>query len=257
MMHVIGSNGFVGSAICAHFEKMALEHVGINRGNYEKNIGSRAHYLINASGSGSKGKANENPRVDFQRNVQHTINLVFDFKYDVFVHISSVDVYPEPSFLEKTDEDFPIDPTKLSPYGFHKYLSELIVRRYCPNWIILRLGGLVGPNLKKNPIYDWTHGKPFFISRKSRLTFIHTQTVAEIIECIIERRITREIINICSSDSIILQDLTSIANFKIEEMPVQDKLEIQDYKINADKLKEFFKVQTSRFYIKKYLEENL
>lgn len=257
MIHVIGNTGLVGSAICSHFKSNGIEYVGVNRSNYQEYIGSEADCLINANGSGLKGAANQDPRVDFEKNVQSTINLIFDFRYKTFVHISSVDVYPTPSSIDSTREDFPIDAAKLQPYGFHKYLSELIVMKYCPNWIILRLGGLVGRGLKKNPIYDWTHGKPLFVSKRSRLTFIHTAIVAEIIQCLINHNVTREIINICASDSIRLQDLVSVADFRVEEASMPNELVVQNYRISTEKLKFFFPVKTSKEYIEKYLRENL
>lgn len=257
MIHIIGNTGLVGSAICAHLESSEIEYVGINRSNYQEHIGSETNYLINANGSGWKGRANQDPKADFERNVQSTIKHIFSFKFDTFIHVSSVDVYPTPSSTDSTREDSPIDPTKLHTYGFHKYLSELIVMRYCPNWIILRLGGLVGKNLTKNPIYDWTHGKPFFISAKSKLTFIHTEAVAEIIQCLIDTKVTREIINVCGSDSIRLQDLSAVANFKIEEVSGRGDLAVQNYQINVDKLQKLFPVKTAREYIEQYLRENL
>ena len=257
MIHVVGNTGLVGSAICAYFENKAIEHTGINRSNYQEYVGSQTDYLVNANGSGLKGGANQDPKADFELNVASTVNLVFDFKFDTFIHISSVDVYPDVSSPDTTREDSIIDPTGLQPYGFHKYLSELIVMRYCRNWIILRLGGLVGKNLKKNPIYDWAHNKPLLISKRSALTFIHTETVAELISQLIAQKITRQIINVCASDSIKLEDLATIADFKIEEALTQNELPVQDYDIDVNKLKGFFRVKTSREYIERYLRENL
>lgn len=257
MIYVIGSTGLVGSAICDYFEKIGTDYIGINRGNYQKYMGTTADVLVNANGSGFKGRANEDPKTDFGNNVQSTVNLAFDFKFKTFIHVSSVDVYPQPYSIKATSEDVAIDPMTLHPYGFHKYLSELIVRRYCPNWVILRLGGLVGKKLKKNPIYDWTHDKPLLISAKSELTFIHTDIVAEIVNLLIAKDVDKEIINVCSSDSVRLQDLDSVSGFKIRESLMQAGLAVQKYHINGDKLRRFFPVKTSREYIGKYLRENL
>ncbi len=257
MIYVIGKTGLVGSAICTHFDRRKIPHQGINRENYREFVGGEVDYLINANGSGFKSQANTNPRLDFEKNVASTVNYIFDFKYKLFVHISSIDVYPEAQSLEKTKEDHAIEIEKLIPYGFHKYLAELTVRRYCPRWLILRLGGLVGANLKKNPIYDWTHDKPFLISKESRLTFIHTATIAQIVEQLIQKNVTNEIINVCSSDSIKLRDLSGIHDFKIAEAVGSGNLPVQDYNINVSKLQKFFPVGPSREYIEKYLQENL
>ena len=257
MIYVIGKTGLVGSAICSYFDRQEISCQGINRENYQQFVGGEVDCLINANGSGFKSQANANPRLDFEKNVTSTVNYIFDFKYKIFIHISSIDVYPNPESCEKTHEDIAIEIERTIPYGFHKYLAELIVRRYCPRWLILRLGGLVGANLKKNPIYDWTHNKPLLISKESRLTFIHTEIVAQIIEQLIQKNVTNEIINVCSSDSIRLNDLAGIHDFKIVEAAGVGSLSVQDYNINVNKLKRFFSVGTSRAYIEKYLKENL
>ncbi len=85
MIHVIGNRGLVGSAICNLFEREKIEHVGVNRDNYKEYEGSTADCVINANGSGLKGEANRNPKIDFERNVRSTLDLVinFDFVYKV------------------------------------------------------------------------------------------------------------------------------------------------------------------------------
>src|SRR3989338_4749105 len=137
MIYVIGKTGLVGSAICAYLEKQGVDHSGINRENYGQYAGDEVDVLINANGSGLKGKGNADPKFDFEKNVKPTVDYIFDFKYKLFVHVSSIDVYSETDSLEKTREDCPIDVKKLPPYGFDKYLSELLVRQYCPRWLIL------------------------------------------------------------------------------------------------------------------------
>jgi nucleoside-diphosphate-sugar epimerase len=255
MICVIGSRGLVGSAICRYFEREKVDFVGVNRENYQKHIGGTFDCVINSNGSGLKGDGNKNPRIDFERNVRSTLDLVFDFPSDLFVHVSSTDVYPDSSSLERTREDTPIDSSKLSPYGFDKYLSELIVQKYSPNWLILRLGGLVGEGLKKNPVYDWSHGKPFFISENSRLNFIHTDVVADIARQLIDAGIRREIINVCGTNSVRLKDLNLIHDFGTTEQ--DGELELQEYSINTDKLQAYYSLRKSEDYIKKYLRENL
>lgn len=256
MIGVIGNRGLVGSALCVYFEKEGIKYKGINTKNYKQCVGSSFDYLINADGRGVKHLADTNPKEDFEKNVKSTSDFIFDFTYKTFIHISSIDVYSNPSSKKDASEDVMIDVKKLSPYGFHKYLSEIMVRQYCPQWLILRLGGLVGPKLKKNPVFDWSHGRPFFIRAQSCLTFIHTQTIAQIILNLIEKRVVNEVFNVCASDSICLEKLNEICDFKTKEVDAAE-LALQNYNINVTRLKNFFPVKTSREYIRQYLLEDL
>jgi len=253
---IIGSSGFVGHTISDYFKRQGFECIDINRQSYDKQIGTDVDCLINSNGSGLKWKANENPRFDFKANVDSTMDYVFDFKFKIFIHISSIDVYSDTKSIADTSESQIIDPIQLHPYGFDKFLSELIVQKYCTNWLILRLGGLVGPNLQKNPIYDWTHDKPFIISKDSNISFIHIENVAKVIHKLINENVVNEIFNVCSTDSITLTDLSSIADLKIEENKSSLLLK-QEYNIDTTKLLKYFDPGTSRGNILKYLKENL
>ena len=48
----------------------------------------------------------------------------------------------------------------------------------CGDWLVLRLAGMVGPGLKKNPIYDIQRGGPLWVSPESRMQYMHTDDVA-------------------------------------------------------------------------------
>jgi nucleoside-diphosphate-sugar epimerase len=255
MIYVIGANGLVGSAVCRALAADRVPFGGITRDNYAEYAGRDVDCVINANGSGAKTAASQNPPLDFEKNVVSTMKYVFDFKTALFVHISSIDVYQDPASEAATREDSPIDVECLSPYGLHKYLSELIVRKYCPRWLILRLGGLVGPGLAKNPVYDWSHGKPFFISAESALTFIHTDAVAAAARALIDCGVVNEVINVAGADNIRLKDFSKIRDFGTKE--VEGPLSTQTYRINVEKLSRVFQPKSSRDYIEQYLAESV
>lgn len=54
-----------------------------------------------------------------------------------------------------------------------------------------------------------------------------------------------------------MEDLSSIFEIEANGVFPGSELEMQDYKINVEKLREFFPIKTSREYIEKYLRENL
>lgn len=128
-------------------------------------------------------------------NVQTTLNTLFDFKIRKYVYLSSVDVYNDVSNPLNNYEDVIIKPELLSNYGFSKYLGELLVKKYAPNWLILRLGGMVGEGLKKNPIYNIIYLKKLFLNPKSRFQFMNTADVAKIIEKLLMKN--KEVFNVC------------------------------------------------------------
>ncbi len=85
------------------------------------------------------------------------------------VLISTVDVYRMPPAV---DEETPIDPHVLDPYGRHRFFLEEFVRRQFKNSIIIRLPGLFGQGLKKNFIYDLLHhNRPDLTDRDSVFQF--------------------------------------------------------------------------------------
>lgn len=233
MIIVIGGRGFVGSAYVRLFEKLKLEHLIITRENYAKHIGKSCDILINANGNSSKLLADREPKRDFDSSVRSVLHSLEDFKAGAYVLLSSGDVYSDQSFPAFTTESSPIDTTRQSRYGFHKYLAELIVRQHQPRWLIMRMGGFVGPGMKKNAVFDMLGDKPVWLHPDSELQFISTDTAAGVVWNLVQKGITREIVNLGARGVIRLTDLhrriKSISVFQPEARKVR-------FEISLDKL---------------------
>jgi nucleoside-diphosphate-sugar epimerase len=121
--------------------------------------------------------------------------------------LSSGDVYPSQHSPEVTREESEIDPGSISRYGLHKLLAEQLVRGTCNRWLIIRMGGFVGPGLKKNAIFDMLHGDPVRLDPDSRLQFISTDTAAEHVWRIVEKGVYNTILNIGGQGMLRLRDL--------------------------------------------------
>jgi nucleoside-diphosphate-sugar epimerase len=123
--------------------------------------------------------------------------VLFRSHPELFVLISSVDVYNCPEDPTRNREDAIVDPLDLSLYGFHKALAELCVRRHAPRWMIIRLAGMVGPGLRKNPVHDILHEAPLRIHPDSRYQFMTTDAVAGVVWQLVRTGPAGAIYNVC------------------------------------------------------------
>lgn len=111
------------------------------------------------SGSAHVGFSFENPSKDFELNVinvQKILVAIRDYNSNCkFINFSSAAVYGNPQFLPIT-ENSTCKP--LSPYGFHKLQSELLLTEYHKffglNTCSLRVFSAYGPRLKKQLFWD-------------------------------------------------------------------------------------------------------
>jgi nucleoside-diphosphate-sugar epimerase len=197
MILLLGGQGFVGSAFGRLFATRGIAHESITRGSYAKAVGRAGAILINASANSRKYLADRDWHADFEASVASVARTLCDFTADLYVLISSVDVYNVLDDPAQNGEEAVIDPFRLSTYGFHKYLAEACVRRHARRWLIVRLAGMVGPGLKKNPVFDVLHGRPLSIHPDSAYQFMSTDAAADVVWRLIEAGVTNRIVNVC------------------------------------------------------------
>jgi nucleoside-diphosphate-sugar epimerase len=200
---VIGAGGFVGSAFVRRLRadpECRLREV--TRANYDDEKGRSADVMIDCSGNSRKFLAEELPAQDFDLSVGQRLRTLADFPAAVHVHISSVDVYHELGSPEGTREGVVIDVARVSNYGFHRLLAEELVRHYASGWLIVRLAGMVGPGLKKNPVHDILHGQPLRIHPDSRYQFLNTDDVARLVLELVDANVGKEVFNVCGQGTI-------------------------------------------------------
>lgn len=172
---IIGSKGFIGSH-CVDYYKSKNDDVWqadvnestdnnfykIERQNSEFSVvfkENKFDVCINASGSAHVRFSFENPSKDFELNVinvQKILVAIRDFNKDCkFINFSSAAVYGNPQVLPII-EDSICKP--LSPYGFHKLQSELLLTEYHNffglNTCSLRVFSAYGPRLRKQLFWD-------------------------------------------------------------------------------------------------------
>jgi len=174
---IIGSEGFIGHNCVVYFQQLGWEIYGCDlvdypRGayNYTKlsrlqpsfdEVFSKTIYdvCINTAGNGSVPVSIEHPLTDFDANCTDVIRILElirlknkDCKY---LHLSSAAVYGDPQKLPITEND---EPRPISPYGFHKQVSELLCKEYQQLYkipiAIVRPFSIYGPGLRKQLFWD-------------------------------------------------------------------------------------------------------
>lgn len=174
---IIGCRGMVGSDLVTNLKPYFQTITGIDRKNYDTYVGEHFDVVINANGNSSKVWAGENVLGDFEASTVSIYKTLFDFPCNTYLYISSADVYEDHTSKKTTIESKTIRPENLSQYGFHKYLSECIIRNFTKNYIILRCPMMLGTKLKKGPYmtcctthdYSYQRNLPSKLSRQKNL----------------------------------------------------------------------------------------
>lgn len=172
---IIGSEGFIGSHCVAYFKSIGYD---VFEANLSKNTSENCFTIdrsnsnfsepfqnhkfdvcINASGSAHVGFSFENPSIDYELNVvnvQKILVCIRNFNPSCkFINFSSAAVYGNPKSLPIKENSIC---KPMSPYGFHKLQSELLLTEYHNFFGLktcsLRVFSAYGPGLKKQLFWD-------------------------------------------------------------------------------------------------------
>jgi nucleoside-diphosphate-sugar epimerase len=176
---VIGAKGFIGSAVAAEATARGYAVTAVDLDNYQELTGAEADLLINAAGNSRKFIDDQDPVKGYELSVTSVMNVLHDFRFKFYVQLSSGAVYPDEGDPRKNNEETLLQPSKMTRYGFHKWLAEQLVRHYAPKHLIVRMGGFVGPGLKKNALFDLLTGGPLFVHPDSEFQYMDTRDLAK------------------------------------------------------------------------------
>jgi len=226
---VLGSKGLIGSDLVYYLSAVG-NAVGINRDNYEDMRDQKYDIFINANGNSKKFIAERLPLFDFEASVESVYKTIYDFNFDKYIFVSSVDVlYPDST-----------------TYGFHKKMAEMIIQRHIDNYILIRPVSVVGRNLKKGVVFDILNANTLNIAPTSKLGFISTKGIADFIMKVLELDISGAFVT-GSVDTITPLDIANILNKKLD-IDIKDGAPVQKYDY-TELLPEFFKFKTAEEYI--------
>ena len=178
---VVGAGGFVGGYLRSHFDRAGNEVVPVGR--HTPLPADPVDVVVDCNGDARRFWANENPALSYCATVESTLSRLAALRAGRYVYLSSVDVYGAARGDRRaTREDQPILLDGLETYGLHKHQAEQAVRDRATGPLVLRVGTLIGPGLRKNPVFDALHGDPIRQTPDSTLTLITLSKLAQAID---------------------------------------------------------------------------
>jgi nucleoside-diphosphate-sugar epimerase len=253
MIFILGSKGFLGSALVNACREQGEEYCAIDQEEYAEYVGHDCDLLINANGNSRKYLAQQAPLEDFAMNVSSVRRSLEDFRYGKYVLFSSADVYPDASSPATTDENSALDPARQTPYGFHKYLAEQCVRHRAMRWLILRLSGFVGPGLKKNAVHDVLSGNPLWVDAASEFQYLHTRDLASMVLALAASPETdSQVVNVGASGTISVAELSRLTGRPVNVRAGSPRVRCE---IALARLARFCEVPTTEAAVQRFLRE--
>lgn len=248
---VLGGRGFVGSALVRHCEANGIPCDCVDLDNYRSFTGRGYEIVINAAGESRKYQVNRDPAGDLRYSIEPLLRSFADFSFAGYVYVSSVDVYPDHEDPSRNREEEEIDLSRISHYGFHKYLGERMVIHHCPRFLILRLGGVLGPGLRKNPVYDLLYNQPLRVDEASEYQYLDTDFFAGAVFRLLEGENWNQVYNACGMGTVSLAEIRNWLgrdlNYAVENPPRER------YEISNEKLGVLFPIPDSRETARKYI----
>ncbi len=221
---ITGAGGFIGSHICQYFGSRGHSIAAVGRfsvtpassnlypnlwkmggmtlpdGAFHNMVAAfKPTLLIHCAGTASVADSVQHPYTDFQKTVEvcaFTLEAIRTLAPACrFVLLSSASVYGNPESLP-VSENAPRKP--ISPYGYHKILSETLAEEYASLYglkvSILRVFSAYGERLQRQVVHDICRkfsdsavsNMELFGSGNESRDFIHALDIARAIGCIHE-----------------------------------------------------------------------
>jgi UDP-glucose 4-epimerase len=138
-----------------HYVKMSLLGDDLDKYLYHNNF----DFVINCSGSGNVAFSIKHSLTDFDLNTRSVKFILEAIRRNIpdakYIHLSSAAVYGMPEILP-LKETAKLKP--ISPYGYHKLMSEIICEEYNVlhgiSISIVRPFSVYGPGLRKQLLWD-------------------------------------------------------------------------------------------------------
>lgn len=176
---------------------------------------------VNAAGRASVPASMLEPLADFEASTLLNFRILDDLRrrspHTIYIHLSSAAVYGEPSRLPVA-ETARLAP--ISPYGWHKRLSELVVEEHSTQFGMssasLRIFSAYGAGLQRQVVWDVVSRAVAHPEKPLELQgdpldsrdFVHGSDVAAAIQVIAERgALVGECYNVASGNETTMQQL--------------------------------------------------
>jgi len=237
---IIGSQGFIGTQLVKHFSAAGYAVTGCDiveapddQYHYHKlsvfspdfeTLFAETTFdcCINAAGSGNVGYSVIHPQSDFEVNTAAVARVLDTIRKQQpacrFLHISSAAVYGNPSVLPVHEEAVP---APLSPYGYHKLMSETICREYAAIYglsiAVMRPFSVFGNGLRKQLLWDicqklqQSDTIQLFGTGNECRDFIHISDFVTATACIVEKSpFELNVYNVASGHSVSIKQVAVV-----------------------------------------------
>jgi len=155
MIALFGSKGFVGSEVLKALKEKKYSVYQITRDNFEESLrlGEEFDYVINSACPSARFRAKSNQLLDFKECVEKTARIFYETKFKKFIQISSLSARCQPDTV----------------YGRNRLAAESVVND--GNSLIVRIGPMYGPTLKKGVLIDMLNNSKVYASSESKYSF--------------------------------------------------------------------------------------
>ncbi len=251
---VIGAKGFIGSAVAAEAAARGYAVTAVDLDNYQESKGAEAGLLINAAGNSRKFIDDQDPVKGYELSVTSVMNVLHDFRFKFYVQLSSGAVYPDEGNPHKNSEETVLQPSEMTRYGFHKWLAEQLVQHYAPKHLIVRMGGFVGPGLKKNAMFDLLTGGPLFVHPDSEFQYMDTRDLAKAVFELCEGAAGKEtLFNLSACGTVSVRQAAAWAGRELpEESSARPKVRAE---LNVDKAARLITLPKTGDAVKRFIQE--
>jgi nucleoside-diphosphate-sugar epimerase len=250
---VVGASGFLGSAVVAEAMARGFAVVSVTRDNYQQNVGSEADLLINAAGNSRKFLDTQDPAKGFDLSVGSVMRVLKDFHYGHYVQLSSGAIYPSEGNSAFNSEDIALQAEQMTHYGFHKWMAEQLVRHYAPRYMILRLGGFVGPALKKNVVYDLLTGGQVFVHPDSEFQFMDSRDMARCLFDLCELAQPNGVMNLSASGTVSVRQIAEWTGVGVADQA--DSMPLVRAELNLGKVSGCLELPKTQETVKRFINE--
>jgi UDP-glucose 4-epimerase len=199
----------------AHYKRMMLPGSGINEilGSFHPDV------CIHCAGRAAVSLSVTDPTTDFQSGPLLVFDILNALRQQApacrFVFLSSAAVYGNPTALPIREEQ---SPSPLSPYGYHKWQSELICQEFSQIYGLrtasVRIFSAYGPGLHRQVIWDIC--QKALVQKKLKLygtgqetrDFIHALDIASALKLIAtEAPMEGDVYNLASGRQVSISEL--------------------------------------------------